>query len=147
MSLFPLRRLPGLSVLALALAALAARAESPTVQPFTATYALEWHGITAGESTLTLKQISPSSYDYSSTNRAHGLFRVIFPDPINEESTFKIEGGHVMPLSYREDNGPDRSKQNVSLEFDWNAKRVHGTAENAGSPVGANRVDARPARG
>ncbi|HTT03338.1 MAG TPA: DUF3108 domain-containing protein [Steroidobacteraceae bacterium] len=123
------RGLPGLTVLPLALAALGVRAEGPTVQPFTATYALEWHGITAGESTLALKQTSPTTYDYSSTNRAHGLFRVVFPDPINEESTFKVEGGHVMPLSYREDNGADRAKQNVMLEFDWSAKRVRGTAE------------------
>ncbi len=102
-------------------------------QPFTALYALDWHGLTAGNSTLTLEQIAPATYEYRSVNRARGLFRLAFPDPISERSVFALVDGHVQPLSYGEDNGPGRTDQNVALQFDWKGGRVRGTQD--GKPV------------
>jgi Protein of unknown function (DUF3108) len=95
---------------------------------FTAVYALEWHGLTAGYSTLSLTEPSPGQYVYSSVNRARGVVRLFFPDAISERSTFRIEDGRVEPLEYREDDGPSRQKDNVALQFDWKAKQVHGNA-------------------
>lgn len=97
-------------------------------QPFTATYALEWHGITAGYSTLSLTETSPGQYVYSSVNRARGIFRLAFPDPVSERSTFRIAAGCVEPLEYQEDDGPSRHEQNVVLQFDWTSKEVRGIA-------------------
>lgn len=102
-------------------------------QPFTAVYALQWHGITAGNSTLTLTETGPGTFEYRSINRARGLFRLAFPDPISEQSVFTLADGHVQPLSYREDNGPGKADQNVMLQFDWKAGRVVGTQ--SGKPV------------
>jgi hypothetical protein len=99
-----------------------------TVQPFTAVYQLEWHGLIAGYSTLTLSQPTPGTYEYSSVNRARGIFRLAFPDAISERSRFRVVRGHVEPLAYQEDNGPGRAKQNVSLTFDWAAGRARGSA-------------------
>jgi hypothetical protein len=127
------RKLASLAVLPLALcsaerqAAAAQELEPLTVQPFTAVYQLEWHGIIAGFSTLTLSEAAPGMYSYSSVNRARGIFRLAFPDAISEQSTFRMAGGRVEPLSYREHNG-SRANQNVSLDFDWNAGRARGTA-------------------
>lgn len=95
---------------------------------FTAVYALEWHGLTAGYSTLSLTEPSPGQYVYSSVSRARGAVRWFFPDPISERSTFRIEDGRVEPLEYREDDGRSRQKDNVALQFDWTAKQVHGNA-------------------
>lgn len=114
-------------------AALHARAADTAMQPFTAVYALEWHGLTAGYSTLSLADASPGEYLYSSTNRARGLFRLAFPDAISERSTFRIAHGSVEPLEYQEDDGPGRSSQNVTLRFDWHSMRVTGEA--GGKPV------------
>jgi hypothetical protein len=97
-------------------------------QPFTAVYALEWHGITAGYSTLTLTEPSPGTYVYRSTNRARGVFKLAFPDAISERSTFRIVRGRVEPLEYLEDDGRGRQEQNVTLHFDWKARRVRGEA-------------------
>ena len=97
-------------------------------QPFTAVFAFEWHGITAGYSTLSLTEASPGKYVYSSVSRARGIVRLAFPDPIVESSTFRIEDGQVKPLAYREDDGASRREQNVALRFDWQSKEVHGTA-------------------
>ncbi len=101
--------------------------EPLTVQPFTAVYQLEWHGLIAGYSTVTLAEPTPGRYEYSSVNRARGIFRLAFPDAISEQSTFKMADGRVEPLAYREHNG-SKAKQNVSLDFDWQAGRARGTA-------------------
>lgn len=97
-------------------------------QPFTAVYAFQWHGITAGYSTLSLTEASPGRYVYSSVSRARGLVRLVFPDPIIESTTFRMAGDRVQPLEYREDDGSSRRDQNVALQFDWNSKTVRGTA-------------------
>ncbi len=98
------------------------------VQPFTAVYQLEWHGLIAGYSTITLSEPAPGTYEYSTVNRARGVFRLAFPDALTEKSRFRVARGHVEPLEYREDNGPGRAKQNVSLTFDWAAHRAQGIA-------------------
>ncbi|MGH8229473.1 MAG: DUF3108 domain-containing protein [Steroidobacteraceae bacterium] len=109
----------------------AAAAAQPS--PFTAVYALAWHGITAGDSTLELAEIGPGTYRYRSVNRARGLFRLAFPHPITQQSDFALVDGRVRPLAYLEDDGPDRARNNVTLQFDWTAGRVRGTA--GGKPV------------
>ena len=95
-------------------------------EPFTATYAVEWHGITAGYSTLELKQTGPQTYTYSSHIRARGLFRIAFPDVMTQVSNLRIAEAGVQPLKYHEDDGSDDKKQDVTLDFDWDAHRVHG---------------------
>jgi len=112
-------------------AAAAGRSATPPpqplgVQPFTAVYQLEWHGITAGYSTVTLSRGTSGTYEYSSVNRARGIVRLVFPDAITERSTFRVIGGHVEPLTYHEEN-PGKN-QNVSLAFDWVAGRAKGVA-------------------
>ncbi len=114
-------------------AAMAALAEPGAPQPFTAVYALEWHGLSVGDSTLTLGQIAPATYEYRSVNRARGLFHLAFPDPISERSVFTVVNGHVAPLSYGEDDGRTRADQNVTLQFDWKTGRVRGMQD--GKPV------------
>lgn len=103
------------------------------LQPFTATYGVEWHGITAGYSMLEFKSTGPDTYIYSSHIRARGIFRLAFPNVRTQTSTFRIEAGHLLPLTYREEGGS--KDENVDLEFDWNALRARGMAE--GKPVDA----------
>jgi Protein of unknown function (DUF3108) len=102
-------------------------------RPFTAVYALKWHGITAGRSSLSLTQTGPETYRYQSVNRARGLFRLAFPDALVETSRFTIGDGHVRPLSYQELNGPGKSSRDVHIEFDWQDGRARGTQH--GKPV------------
>jgi len=101
---------------------------APALRLFTAVYTLEWHGLTAGYSTLSLTEPIPGQYVYMSVSRARGLVRFVFPEPISERSTFRIENERVVPLEYREDDGASRRNQNVALKFDWKAKEVRGTA-------------------
>ncbi len=105
----------------------AAAAECP--QPFRITYAVEWHGFSAGTSTLELTRTGANEFVYQSRNRARGLFRIALPGTITQTSHFSIVNGEVVPSSYVGDDGTSDTRRDVSLRFDWNAHRVIGTAE------------------
>jgi hypothetical protein len=109
-------------------AAVQAPAQSgAALQPptFVATYSIAWHGITAGESTLTLAETAPGQYRYSSVDHAHGLFALFLPHAITQESRFRLIDGQIEPLSFRsEGGGPPED-----VRFDWMSGRVTGTAK------------------
>jgi hypothetical protein len=93
--------------------------------PFVATYSIAWHGITAGTSTLTLRSTGPQSYLYTSTDRAHGVFRLAFPHPLRQSSQFKVSSGRVEPLTFQATGGGNE----VRARFDWKDGRVTGLAK------------------
>jgi hypothetical protein len=102
-----------------------ASADPVDLKPFKATYVAEWKGMTAATSTVELTR-SGDNYSYSSVNAARGLFRMAFPDALTQTSTFKIADGRVVPLTFR---GTDEKERPIDLKFDWDKKRVTGTAK------------------
>ena len=92
---------------------------------FVATYSVAWHGITAGESTLTLAETAPGEYRYSSVDHAHGLFALFLPHAITQESRFRLVDGQIQPLSFRSQGGGPAE----DVRFDWTSGRVSGTAK------------------
>ncbi len=101
----------------------------PPPTPFVATYQVAWHGITAGDSALTLATPTSGTYRYSSNIRAHGIFRLVFPDALVQSSTFTLVDGHVVPLHYQESGQARDHSDDVDLTFDRASQRVHGTSE------------------
>jgi hypothetical protein len=101
----------------------------PPPAPFVATYQVAWHGIPAGESALTLAAQTPGTFSYSSNIRAHGLFRLVFPDALIQSSTFTLADGHVSPLRYQESGQARDHSDDVDLNFDQDTHRVHGTSQ------------------
>jgi len=99
-------------------------------QPFTVTLDVEWHGMSAGTSTLQLTRKSATEYTYSSSNKASGFFRLALPDTITQTSNFTLVDGQVRPGTYVGDDGSSDTDRDVSLTFDWTKNRVTGTAEN-----------------
>ncbi len=93
---------------------------------FVATYSVAWHGITAGESVLTLRETAPGEYQYSSVDHAHGLFSLFVPHAITQESRFRLVDGQIQPLSFRSQGGGPPE----DVRFDWTSGRVSGTAKN-----------------
>lgn len=115
------------AVLPCLLAAAAHAADS--LQPFTATYGVEWRGMGAGVSTLELAHDEGERWTYRSRNQARGIFRIAFPQAITQTSVFRIRDGRVLPETYRADDGTKNTARDVTLEFDWSAERVTGVAE------------------
>ena len=101
----------------------AAAAERPV--PFVATYTIAWHGVTAGSSTLELRETAPQLYLYTSTDTAYGIFRLAFHHPLRQSSRFRIAAGEVQPLSF-EAGGVGND---VMAQFDWKTGQVTGMAK------------------
>jgi len=116
-------RLLGLLVL---LTGIAAHADPLDLKPFKATYNAEWKGMTAGTSVIELRSSGGDTYTYSSTNAAHGLFRIAFPDALTQASTFRVTDGKIIPLTFR---GTDEKQREINLTFDWTKLRVAGVAK------------------
>lgn len=119
-------RLPEVMSLLLLAAAGAVNADPIDLKPFRATYIAEWKGMSAASSTVELKNAGPDTYTYSSVNTARGVFRMAFPDALSQISTFKISGGQVVPMTFQ---GSDEKERPINLTFDWQKKRVTGTAK------------------
>jgi hypothetical protein len=105
----------------------AASDDGPT--PFSASYAVTWKGINVGTSTLRLTRDAAGRYTYVSRNQARGIFRIAFPDDIIQQSEFRIDAGQVRPDRFRGDDGSSDTAKDVTLDFDWEANRVRGVAE------------------
>jgi hypothetical protein len=103
-----------------------ASADPVDLKPFKATYTAEWKGMTAATSTVELQRSGNDTYTYSSVNTARGLFRMAFPDALTQITNFKLVDGRVVPLSFR---GMDEKDRPIDLTFDWDKKRVTGTAK------------------
>jgi hypothetical protein len=116
---------------AIALAALPGGALSQPIAPasapvpFVATYAISWHGVPAGTSTLELRQTAPRVYLYTSTDKAYGVFRLAFPHPLRQSSRFRIDSGEVQPLTFQAGGAGN----DVMAQFDWKSGQVTGMAK------------------
>ena len=100
-------------------------APSSLPPPFVATYTIAWHGVTAGSSTLELRQTAPQLYLYTSTDTAYGIFRLAFPHPLRQSSRFRIADGAVEPLAFQTGGAGN----NVIAQFDWQTGHVTGMAK------------------
>jgi len=109
--------------------AAAAPGGNGTLRPFKADFVLEWKGINAASASLELIRQAGASYTYVSKNNARGVFRAAFPGELTQTSRLLVEAGQVRPLSYRGEDGSPDSRRDISLDFDWERRRVTGTAE------------------
>jgi hypothetical protein len=111
------------ALLVAAAAAHAAPASEPV--PFVAKYAITWHGVSAGSSTLELRQTAPQLYLYTSADEAYGVFRLAFPHPLRQSSRLRIAAGEVKPLAFQAGGAGNE----VMAQFDWQDGHVTGMAK------------------
>ena len=114
------------ALLALALAGQAACADPIDLAPFKATFTAEWKGMSAATSTLELRKLGPDTFTFATINKPRGLFRIALPDSLTQTSTFKLIDGRIVPLNFR---GADEKERPIDLTFDWQGKKVTGTAK------------------
>jgi len=115
-----------IGMLMLATGAAAVHADPIDLKPFKVTFTAEWKGISAATSTLELTKSGPDTFTFATVNKPHGLFRMALPDSLTQASTFKLVDGRVVPLNFR---GSDEKERPIDLTFDWQAKKVTGTAK------------------
>lgn len=130
--------LPCLALLSLA-AGHAARAAEPDLQPFVAEYEVHYGSMTVGSSRTELARAAePGRWVMESRSTASGIARMIAGGTLVQRSTFEATDQGLRPLRYLFDDGTRRTSRDVSLEFDWAARVVRGTAED--EPVGLETV-------
>ena len=114
-----------LALLVLAAGAVTANADPIDLQPFKVTFTAEWKGLSAATSVLQLQKAGPDTWTFATINTPRGLFRMALPDSLTQMSTFKLVDGRVVPLNFR---GSDEKERPIDLNFDWQNKKVTGTA-------------------
>jgi len=122
-SVAPRRRLPGLALVLLASPA----ANGAELEPFSATYAWLWHGMTVAVSSLSLER-DQQVWQYRSHSSPRGIGRVFAERPVMQ-STLRVTAQGVQPLRYRADDGTPSTKRDAQLDFDWERGRVTGVYE------------------
>jgi len=119
----------GAALAALPLLAGAVEAPQAALKPFTATFSISWHGMSAGTAQLQLQRLEDGRWSYQSLSTARGLFRLAMPAELRSRSVFSIRDGRILPDSFTADDGASSTSKDQELHFDWNAGRVTGVAE------------------
>jgi len=76
-----------------------------------------------------LERREDGRWSYSSRSVARGIFRLIVPGDITQDSVFRLEGDQILPDHYRGDDGTPATKRDVNLTFDWHSHHVTGVYE------------------
>lgn len=121
-----------LAVVGLMLFAGGAGAVEPSttlLRPFVVVQSVQWKGLNAAVSTLTLTQNGPDRWTYSTKSEGRGLARLLLPGDITQTSQFTIVDGAARPEHFRGDDGSSDDSKDVSFDFDWVRNRVTGVAE------------------
>lgn len=139
-------RASGLGLLAaivLGLAA-AARADDGALEAFVADYDVRYGSMSVGSSRTELRRASLGRWELVSESKASGLARLVASGTLSQRSVFELEAADVRPMTYRFDDGTQRTGRDVALDFDWRDGRVRGTAENEAVdlPAGPGLQDA-----
>jgi len=100
------------------------------LRPFEATFAIDYGNLPVGSSRLTLRRDdAPGNWVFESRSKAQGLARLVIGSEVHQRSRLAVGADGVRPLQYRLDDGTAGTAKDVSLDFDWDAGRVAGTAE------------------
>lgn len=110
-----------------------AQANSTIPQPFTATYAVSYRGISAGTITFTFAREPSGSYTYETRPHPTGLARIFVSRAALERSVMQIDTEGVRPLEWRLDGGKSGNDDDGVLHFDWTQGTVTGEIE--GEPI------------
>lgn len=112
-------------LLLLSLLAAPAWADEIKLKPLSMTYTVEWDGIALGDALITLvPEGGADCYRYTSQTQPVALVRWLYGTP-HETSSFCIRNGVIRPVRF-EYVVEKREKDNFSLDFDWNKRKVRG---------------------
>lgn len=120
----------------LAILAAAPAAGEDSLSPYVAEYDVRYGRMAVGTSRTELAR-ADGHWVLETTSTASGFARVIASGTLRQRSEFDATADGLRPRRYSFDDGTSRTGRDISLDFDWSAGRVHGTAEDATVDVGA----------
>jgi len=96
--------------------------------PFVADYDVKYGRFSVGSSRTELSR-DGDGWVMESTTHASGIYRIIAGGTLRQHSEFELLADGPRPMSYLFDDGTRDTDHDVSLQFDWQAGRVRGVAE------------------
>ena len=106
----------------------------PAFQPYTARYQVSYRGLNGGQIEATFKRGNADDlWLYETRPFPSFLGSLAVSTAARERSTMLVTSTGVRPLAFEFNDGKSGSNKDVSLRYDWTAKKVTGTAE--GKPV------------
>jgi hypothetical protein len=102
---------------------------TPELRPFKASFAITWHGMSAGSADLELQSQGDGRWSYTSRSFARGLFRLAMPAELASRSNFVLRDNKIVPEQFTSDDGAASKEKDQQLNFDWSRGRVTGVAE------------------
>lgn len=102
--------------------------KSRDLQPFEASYSLNYKGLNAAITTLTLTRMDGDRWMYRSSAEARGIFRALPIDNPAQSSEMRISAAGVQPLNFSQRNGTGNDRA-IDLHFNWDNSRVQGMME------------------
>ena len=118
---------------AMAIGALVFLAAAPafgddSLSPYVAEYDVRYGRMAVGSSRTELTR-ADGHWVMETTSTASGFARVIASGTLRQRSEFDATAEGLRPRRYSFDDGTSRTGRDISLDFDWDAARVRGTAE------------------
>jgi len=110
-----------------------AQSQGPAVlpKPFTATYAVTFRGMRAGNLTFKLARTPGTNrYTYETTADPSMLARIMISGAALERSVMEIGPDGVHPVDWYFDDGKSGTARDGKLHFDWQKNVATGTIEN-----------------
>lgn len=120
----------------LAMLAAAPATGEDSLSPYVAEYDVRYGRMAVGTSRTELAR-ADGHWVLETTSTASGFARVIASGTLRQRSEFDATADGLRPRRYSFDDGTSRTGRDISLDFDWSAGRVHGTAEDVTVDVAA----------
>lgn len=120
------------ALLCLAAGAVAGTTHAADAIPgYHAVYEASYQGRAVGEAefSVTLPDAADGTYQFRSSLRIRGLYRLVAPAPPEESSEFTLEGGRIRPSAYSFRDRTRRGEDSFDIEFDWQLGRATTVAE------------------
>ncbi len=118
---------------ALLLLAMMSHAQPTVPQPFVATYAVTFRGLSGGTLRMEWRHEGQNRYVFETRASPSALARFVISSDAFERTTLELTPQGLRPLSWEANDGRSGAKGDGKLQFDWNANTVSGTYE--GEPV------------
>lgn len=100
-------------------------------KPFTATYAITYRGMRAGNLTFKLSRDGATNrYTYETTADPSMLARIMISSSAVERSVMEIGPDGVHPIDWQVEDGKSSTARDGKLHFDWQKNVATGTIEN-----------------
>jgi hypothetical protein len=118
-----------LATMGLMTTATARASDPPSPPPFTATYAVSYRGLSAGNLMFKFTRDQSGRYIYETHADPSALASLFVSRAAVERSVMEIGPDGVRPLEWSMDDGKSGTKGDSSLHFDWDRNLVTGTVE------------------